>query len=128
LIAYDDRGFADGARLALALGRAMWAEGRNLEDETTLRGLLADVGLPPEWIERTHEPAIKAALAERTAAAQAAGVFGVPSFVVGGTAPPFGGAAGRAQVPAGEGKMLVWGQDRLELVMRGLGGWRPVHG
>ncbi len=109
LLAADERGFADGIRLAIALGRAMWAEQRDLEDDATLAGVLADAGLPAEWLARTREPEVKAALVARTAAAQAAGVFGVPTFVV-------------------DGRVLVWGQDRLELVMRALGGWRPVHG
>ncbi|HTR55853.1 MAG TPA: 2-hydroxychromene-2-carboxylate isomerase [Kofleriaceae bacterium] len=96
----------DDPTLAIALGRAMWAEQRDLEDDDTLRGVLADCGLPREWVERTREPELKAALAERTAAAQAAGVFGVPTWIV-------------------AGKYLFWGQDRLELVMRALGGWDP---
>lgn len=101
-----ERGFAQAIALANRLGRAMWAEQRDLEDDATLAGLLADVGLPREWIERTREPEVKAALAERTAHAKAAGVFGVPTWVV-------------------DGRYLFWGQDRLELVMRALGGWRP---
>jgi 2-hydroxychromene-2-carboxylate isomerase len=96
-------------RLANALGRAMWADDRDLEDDDTLRGLLADCGLPREWLERTREPAIKAALVATTAHAKAAGVFGVPTFIV-------------------DEQYLFWGQDRLELVMRALGGWRPVNG
>lgn len=95
-------------RLAIALGRAMWAEQRDLEDADTLRGVLADCGLPREWTERTSEPAIKAELVAETAGARAAGVFGVPTWVVDGH--------------------LFFGQDRLELVMRALGGWRPEHG
>src|SRR5439155_14455337 len=95
-------------RLAIGLGRAMWAEQRDLEDADVLRGVLADCGLPREWVERTQDPAIKAALVERTAAARAAGVFGVPTWIV-------------------AGKHLFWGQDRLELVMRALGGWQPVQ-
>jgi carboxymethylenebutenolidase len=87
----------------------MWAERKDLEDDATLRAVLAERGLPVEWVERTKDPEIKAALASNTAAAAAAGVFGVPTFVV-------------------DGKTLVWGQDRLELVMRALGGWRPEHG
>ena len=95
-------------RLALALGRAMWAEQRDLEDPATLRGVLQDCALPVEWLERTQEPAVKQALAEETAAAKAAGVFGVPTWVVDG--------------------QLFWGQDRLELVLRALGGWKPACG
>ena len=108
LIARDERGFADATRLAIALGRAMWAERRDLEADDTLAGVLADCGLPREWVERTREPSVKAALVAETAGARAAGVFGVPTWIVDGH--------------------LVWGQDRLELVMRMLGGWRPAHG
>ena len=62
-----------------------------------------------DWVEHTKEPAVKAALIARTQAAKAAGVFGVPTWIVDET-------------------YLFWGQDRLELVMRALGGWKPVHG
>ena len=98
-----------GLRLANVLGRAMWAEGRDLEDDDTLRGLVGDAGLPREWVERTREPDVKAALVAETTAAKEAGVFGVPTWIV-------------------DGKHLFWGQDRLELVMRALGGWRPAAG
>lgn len=98
-----------GLRLALALGRAMWADDRDLEDEEVLRAIVVDSGLPGEWIEKTREPAVKAALVASTAAAKDAGVFGVPTWIV-------------------DEKLLFWGQDRLELVMRALGGWRPEHG
>jgi 2-hydroxychromene-2-carboxylate isomerase len=104
-----ERGGAAALTLANTLGRAMWAEQRDLEDDDTLRGLVADAGLPREWVERTREPEVKAGLAERTANAKAAGVFGVPTWIV-------------------DEKYLFWGQDRLELVMRALGGWRPQHG
>ena len=106
-----ERGFADAARLALALARAMWAEQRDLEAPATLREVLAETGLPVEWVERTAEPEVKAALVRETASAAARGVFGVPTFVIttGTTSPP----------------QLVWGQDRLELVMRFLAGWEP---
>lgn len=98
-----------GMRLANVLGRAMWAEQRDLEDDDTLRGIVGDAGLPHEWIERTREPEVKAALVAETSAAKDAGVFGVPTWIV-------------------DGKHLFWGQDRLELVMRALGGWRPAAG
>lgn len=104
-----DAGVDTGLRLALALGRGMWAEQRDLEDEATLRAILASEGLPEGWIEQTRDPALKARLAANTAAAQAAGVFGVPTFIV----------------PAG-GPHLFWGQDRIEQVGRALAGtWTP---
>ena len=111
-----DEGTAAGLRLARALGQAMWAEQRDLEDEATLRAILAAEGFPEGWLARTTEPALKARLAANTAAAREAGAFGVPTFVV----PPGGGAA-----PGGP--LLFWGQDRLELVGRALAGraWAP---
>lgn len=96
-------------QLAIALGRAMWAEQKDLEDAATLEGVLADCGLPREWVERTKEPEVKQRLVDETAAARAAGVFGVPTWIV-------------------DGQHLFWGQDRLELVMRALGGWKPASG
>lgn len=108
-----DEGVPTGIRLAHALGRAMWAEQRDLEDEATLRAILAAEGLPEGWVERTQDPAIKARLAANTAAAKEAGVFGVPTFIVSGA--------------GSSGPHLFWGQDRLELVGRALAGraWTP---
>ena len=103
------RGGDDGVRLALALGRAMWAEQRDLEAPVTLRELLTTNGFPATWLEEASAPEIKAALAANTTAARDAQVFGVPTFVV-------------------NGKTLVWGQDRLDLVARALAGWEPEHG
>lgn len=99
-------GWEVGVRLATALGRAMWVEQRDLEDEQVLRAILGAAGLPEDWVARTQEPAIKAQLADHTAAARAAGVFGVPTYIV-------------------DGKHLFWGQDRLDLVARALAGWTP---
>ena len=101
-----ERGFDPGVRLAIALGRAMWAEQQDLEDPEILRGILAAAELPVEWIERTQEPAVKAALVATTARAREHSVFGVPTFVV-------------------DGRHLFWGQDRLDLVARALAGWAP---
>jgi len=97
----------DDPALALALGRAVWAEQRNVEDPDVLRAVLAEVGAPRDWLERTQDPAIKAKLIAEGVAARDAGVFGVPTFVV-------------------DGRHLVFGQDRMELVMRMLGGWDPA--
>ncbi|MDB4957274.1 MAG: 2-hydroxychromene-2-carboxylate isomerase [Myxococcales bacterium] len=104
-----ERGATEGVRLATALGRAMWAEQRDLEDRETLRAVLAECGLPPDWVNHTSDPELKAKLVANTEAAKAAGVFGVPTFIV-------------------DDKYLFWGQDRLDLVTRALAGWKPVHG
>ncbi len=104
-----EQSYTDGIALAIALGRAMWAEQRDLEDDATLRAVLTGCGLPAAWVERTQDPGVKAALAAKTAQAKAAGAFGAPTWIV-------------------DEKYLFWGQDRLEFVMRALGGWRPQHG
>jgi 2-hydroxychromene-2-carboxylate isomerase len=87
---------AEQIALARALGAAMWADGRDLEDDGVLAAVLAAQHLPGDWLAATRDPAIKQLLADETAAARAAGVFGVPSFRV--------------------GDELIWGQDRLDLV------------
>ncbi|HET7502306.1 MAG TPA: 2-hydroxychromene-2-carboxylate isomerase [Kofleriaceae bacterium] len=101
-------GWKTGVRVATALARGMWAEQRDLEDPATLRTILDAADLPAgraeAWLAGTQDPAIKEQLATNTSSAAAAGVFGVPTFVV-------------------DGKHLFWGQDRLELVARALAGW-----
>lgn len=103
-------GFEPGLRVALALARAMWADDADLEDPAQLAALVDGCGFPgAAWVARCAEPAVKQALVDATAEARAAGAFGVPTFVV-------------------DGKTLVWGQDRLDMVARALHGWVPAHG
>lgn len=87
----------DVAALTHALFRAYWVEDRDLADPA----VLASIG----DTSQIEAPAIKSALRAATDEAVAAGVCGVPSFVARGH--------------------LFWGQDRLELVSRTLGGWEP---
>lgn len=80
-------------RLAIALGGRpatvhaifdfIWAEGRDISDPAEWQALTQRLGADDAdaAIER---PAVKDALRANTEAAIAAGVFGVPSFVVGG--------------------------------------------
>ena len=82
----------DGDRLVHRLFRAAWADELDLGDDATLRRLAGDA-----IFDRTRDPAIKQALVDSTAAAQAAGVFGVPTTQIGSD--------------------LYWGQDRLDLVL-----------
>jgi 2-hydroxychromene-2-carboxylate isomerase len=103
-----EQSFESGVELAIALGRAMWAEQRDLEDTATLEQILSETQHSGAWMTGITEPEVKARLVENTARAKTAGVFGVPTFVVNGT-------------------HLFWGQDRLDLVARTLAGWSPQY-
>jgi len=75
--------------------RRWFEEGAPAGEEPNLSASLVELGLDPgAVIARADAEATVAALARATDAAEAAGLFGVPSFVV-----------------AGE---LFWGDDRLE--------------
>jgi 2-hydroxychromene-2-carboxylate isomerase len=98
-------GWQTGIGIAIALARAMWADQRDLEDPAVLRAILDEAAIAGEtaerWFAQIQEPAIKAQLAANTSEAQAAGAFGVPTFLV-------------------DGSQLFWGQDRLDLVAAAL--------
>jgi predicted DsbA family dithiol-disulfide isomerase len=67
---------------------------------------VAEVGLDPARLEaRASDPAVKTTLKERTDAAIAAGVFGVPTFELDGE--------------------LFWGHDRLDHLVARLEGRLP---
>lgn len=92
------------------LFRALWVDDGDLNDRDTLTAILARHGLAgDDLLARTQEPAIKQQLIDATAEAVERGIFGAPTFIV--------------EQP--EGPLLFWGQDRLALVERALGGWRP---
>lgn len=95
---------AQGAETALTLAgafmRAVWAEERDLADRATLAAVLAECGLPSGWLEAGGSDAIGAVYDADTQRAIEGGVFGAPTYVVGGE--------------------LFWGQDRLEFLERRL--------
>jgi len=95
---------ADGAMVALdlagRLGRAVWAEERNIADPATLSAVLAEAGLPATRLAEADAPGIAPRYAAYTQQAIDAGVFGAPSYVVDGE--------------------IFWGQDRLDLLARRL--------
>ena len=69
---------------AAALYRRQFAAGADIADHDVLRAAAEDAGLPPEEIDAaTGDAALKAILKERTEAAWALGVPGVPTTVVG---------------------------------------------
>lgn len=92
---------ADAAmRLTGAVARAIWSEDRNVADDGVLAELLAENGLDASRLVQSQQPDVKARYAEHTRQAIDAGVFGAPSFVIGGE--------------------IFWGQDRLDFVERRL--------
>ncbi len=96
--------------LVHALYRAYWVEGVDISTPEGLRHVLASVpGIEVEAVlARLDDPAIKQDLRERTDEAIAAGLFGVPGFVV-----------------DDHDDQLYWGADRMDQVERALGGDPP---
>ena len=74
--------------------RANFAQDRDIGDAQELRSILAELGAPAGLVDEAETPEAKAALRAQTERAQALGIFGAPSFVV--------------------GSELFWGGDRLE--------------
>jgi carboxymethylenebutenolidase len=83
-----------------AVLRAVWVEDRNIADEATLATLLSERELPALRLEDAHSQAVQERYEANTQRAIDAGVFGAPSYVIGGE--------------------IFWGQDRLDFVARRL--------
>ncbi|MBB6427391.1 2-hydroxychromene-2-carboxylate isomerase [Sphingopyxis sp. JAI128] len=82
-IVADDEGNLDD--YVDAVNRAMWEEGLKMDDPEVIAAFLSDNGFDgPTLLARTQEPDIKAKLVANTEAAVARGVFGIPTFFVGG--------------------------------------------
>jgi 2-hydroxychromene-2-carboxylate isomerase len=82
-----------------------WARGLDLENEDVLRGLATDCGLDgAALLAQAATPAVKQRLVDATQAAVAAGIFGVPSFVLDGE--------------------IFWGSDRIDALLWRLAGHR----
>lgn len=101
LIALEPQQAAAYWPLAQAMLAAVWVRDLDIADPATLVRLAQEQGLDGDaLLERARAPATLAAFEANTAAAMAAGVFGVPSFIV--------------------GSELFFGQDRLDFVERAL--------
>lgn len=87
-------------RLTGAIGKAIWAQERNVADEKELAALLAECRLDAARLEQSHSQAVHERYEANTAAAIEAGVFGAPTYIVDGE--------------------MFWGQDRLDFVERKL--------
>jgi 2-hydroxychromene-2-carboxylate isomerase len=92
--------------LAIALSTAAWGEGRDLTDVAVIADVVTATGFDATKLAtRLSAEPLKQTLADATAAAIAAGVFGVPTFVAGGE--------------------MFWGQDRMALLAEFLAGRLP---
>jgi carboxymethylenebutenolidase len=101
IIAVAQHDGADAAmKIADAVLRAVWVEERNIADEATLATLLRERELPARRLEDAHSQAVQERYEANTQRAIDAGVFGAPSYVIGGE--------------------IFWGQDRLDFVDRRL--------
>ena len=99
--------FADrvgrGREFALGAFRRSFQHGHDLSLPSEVFAAAGDAGLDPQEVEAaTSDPQVKLALREATEAAHRLGVFGVPTFALGGE--------------------LLWGDDRLEDAAAALAG------
>lgn len=83
-----------------AILAACWAQERNMADDKVLAELLQEQNLPVSLMTQSRSQAVQVRYETYTQAAIDAGVFGAPSYIVGGE--------------------LFWGQDRLDFVERAL--------
>jgi 2-hydroxychromene-2-carboxylate isomerase len=80
-----------------AVFRAIWVDGRNMNDPAEVGKVLHEAGFDPQaLLALTQDPEVKENLKAVTQAAVARGVFGAPTFFV--------------------GEQMFWGQDRLDFV------------
>jgi 2-hydroxychromene-2-carboxylate isomerase len=83
------------------LFKALWVEGRPLDEPATVAAVLNEHGFDPdEVLALTHDETVKATLKDNTETAVKRGVFGAPSMFI--------------------GNQLFFGQDRLDFVEEAL--------
>jgi 2-hydroxychromene-2-carboxylate isomerase len=94
-------GQKDALALSYALGRAVWAEERNIGDAETLEEIVTECGFDPAKLFAAADSATVAEAYETdTQKAMEMQVFGAPTYVLNGE--------------------LFWGQDRLDFLERAL--------
>ena len=101
VLAAAESGTAEALRLAGAIGRAVWAQERDIADPATLAAIAAECGLDAAALAaRAQHADMSARYKALTDEAIARGVFGAPTYVLDGE--------------------LFWGQDRLDFLARKL--------
>lgn len=84
-----------------AVYRAIWVDGKNMNDPATVAAVLQQAGFDPDkLLALAQDPAVKDELKVVTQEAVARGAFGAPTFFV--------------------GDQMFWGQDRLDFVKEAL--------
>ena len=84
-----------------AIFKAVWVDGRNMNDAAEVGRVLQDAGFDPQGVVAlTQDPEVKERLKAETQQAVARGVFGAPTFFV--------------------GDQMFWGQDRMDFVKEAL--------
>ena len=84
-----------------AVYRAIWVDGKNMNDPGVVAGVLQQAGFDPAaLLTMTNDPEVKERLKAVTQEAVARGVFGAPTFFI--------------------GEHMFWGQDRLDFLDRAL--------
>ena len=101
LIAAQEAGGGDLPALVTGLSRAIWAEDRDIAEDAVIRDCLGAAGFDPGLTDRGLLTGAET-YAANVEAAIAAGVFGVPTWVV--------------------GEAVFWGQDRLDFLDAHLAG------
>jgi 2-hydroxychromene-2-carboxylate isomerase len=102
VIAADRAGGGDIAGLVTGIGRALWAEERDIADDGVIRDCLAGAGYDPALADRGMLAGAEIYM-RNLEEAVARGVFGVPFFIT-------------------PGDERFWGQDRLDDLNAHLGG------
>ena len=101
IIAVDaNDGSAAAMTIAGAVMRAVWVEEKNIADPAVLQALLVDCGLPARRLDDSQSQAVHERYEQDSQRAIDSGVFGAPTYVIGGE--------------------MFWGQDRLDFVERRL--------
>lgn len=101
ILAAVEQGTDAALALALAFGRGVWVEERNIAERETLAAIATAQRLDVAALdERANAPDIATRYAMLTQEAIDRGVFGAPTYVVGGE--------------------MFWGQDRLDFLDREL--------
>lgn len=101
VLAAAEKSTDDALALTGAIGRALWADEKDIADAATLAAIAKGAGLNASALgPRAQEPEIAARYAALTKEAIDRGVFGAPSYIV--------------------DNELFWGQDRLDFLDRKL--------